>query len=96
MPYVAHLLTALMVTDPEEAKRTILAAYKDEGAHAGNAATSLGVSRVTFERWVVRLGIRDEIEKILKTAKKQGWWKGNGGGRPKLAKARPKKKSKAA
>jgi hypothetical protein len=94
-------MTALIVIDPDEAKKRILAAYRSAGASLREAATYLAEeggkppTERTLHRWVDKLGLRGEMDEITKRAHKEGWL--NEARRPEgLVTAEPKPSKKRA
>lgn len=76
MAYVANEMGMMVNFKPEEAKKKILGALKDEcGANADIAAAHFGVTRRTFGRWVKALDLTEAASKMRATAKRKGWWK---------------------
>jgi len=78
------VLAAQILTRPNEARQTILAAFRKCGAHRRNTAIELDCGHRTFDRWVAKLGLEAELAVIEEEAKKKGWHHGNVGGRPAL------------
>jgi len=99
MAYTNHQINALITLEPAKAKKIILAAFKESKMHRQDAAKALECNYGTLLRWIDRLGIHDEINRMTKLSKKEGWHHGRKGGRPVgtgTKKATAKKASKKA
>lgn len=59
-------MRALIILDPEKAKKQILGVFEKCDAHFGNTAKELGVTYRTLYRWVETLNVTSVIEKIRK------------------------------
>jgi transposase-like protein len=80
--YARHEVGVLVWTDPVEARRRILEAFRQAGASPVGAARVLGCTDNTWTRWVARLQLREEIAKLRESAIAEGWYHGRHGGRP--------------
>ena len=88
MARVNHLLAHLIYTDPGEAKKQILEAFRREKMHVGNTAARIGCTHGTLLIWIARLtGLRSQIDKLKARAQDEGWHyvKEERGGRPKMS-----------
>jgi hypothetical protein len=66
-------MTALIVTDPKAAATKILLAYRLAGANLRKAAVEhLDCTERTLHRWVDKLRLRGELEKITRSLEKKG------------------------
>lgn len=85
MGYRITRIRALVVVDPEAARKELLAAFQEAKASRRDAAKLLGCDEDTFARWADMLGARAELDVIEERAKEQGWHHGRNrmGGRPK-------------
>lgn len=82
-------MTALIVVDPAQARREIRNAMTRAGGVRDRAAELMGCGRATFHRWVVRLGMAEDLDRIEAKAKREKWYGGGvGQGWPK---GRPRK-----
>ena len=75
MPYRVTEIGLLVLSKPDEAKKKIVRAFKQNGANRRLTAEALGVSGKTLDRDIESLGIRGEIDSIREKAKKDGWHK---------------------
>ncbi len=77
-------IRALIEVDPARAKEAIRQAFRKAKASRADAAAELGAGRAAFARWVERLGMGPELERLEAKAKKEGWHHGRYslGGRP--------------
>lgn len=89
-------LTALLIIDPGRVRAEILRAFKRARAHREEAARLLGCGRVTFIRWVERLGMEKELARLEEQAKAEGWHHGRVGGWPRGRKRGPRAAAKRA
>lgn len=71
---------ALVSRDPDEARKTILRAYRSQGACLRDAAEELGITERTLHRWVQELKMRSELETLRNQALDEGWHHGRVGG----------------
>lgn len=98
--YQKHELGSLIEYKPKEATERILNALREAKAHKADAAKLLGCSHGTLLRWIAKLGIGPQIDKLVAKAEREGWHHGRTGGRPrgsvKVKAARPAKKRRAA
>lgn len=82
MAYTNHEINALISIAPGDAKTRILDALRDAKMHRADAAKILDCHGDTLRRWIVRLGLETEIGKLMRVAKKEGWFHDRKGGRP--------------
>lgn len=82
MAHADHEITHLIAVDPTKAKAKILQALKAARMHKAVATKEIGCSHGTFLRWIVRLGMQQEIEEMAAKAVKEGWHHEERGGRP--------------
>lgn len=84
MAFHVHEMTALLVVDPKAARRRILDAYRKARANARDAAKILGCGERTLHRWVDRLMMKPDLERMARRAQREGWYhdKFTLGGRP--------------
>lgn len=80
MPFRHHDLRALIVVDPEAAKRLLKQAFVDAGASRKAAASLLGCSRATYLAWAKQLELREWMQAVSKLARQNGWHHGQLGG----------------
>lgn len=73
MPYRLTELGLLVLSKPEDAKKKILKAFKQNGANLPHAAKALGISLSSLNRHVENLGIKKEVDAIRDKARKDGW-----------------------
>jgi hypothetical protein len=73
---------ALVICDPDRARREIIRAFRDSGANRQDTAAALGVGRNALTKYVATLGITEELNELEDTAKRNGWHHGRVGGRP--------------
>lgn len=90
--YTKHELASLIETNPKEAGEKILKAIRSARAHKGDAAKQLGCSHQTLLRWIARLGISKDVEKLVTEAEKKGWIHDKIGGRPPGPDKKPRKR----
>jgi transposase len=57
-------LGVLVRVDPNRARRALVIAYKGTRGNASAVARMLGVDHATVLRWVTRLNLADEIERV--------------------------------
>lgn len=79
MAYRHHALSALLVVDPDEARRRMKKAFVDARASRTVAASLLGCGRVTFLRWAKQLGLNEWMREVEDLAKEKGWHHATGG-----------------
>lgn len=77
-----HQVNALIIVDPEEAKKIIVSTLTKSKMHMADAAELLGCDYVTLLRWINRLKMKPTVEKMRRVAKKEGRHHGRKGGRP--------------
>lgn len=76
MPFKPHIVGRLIDNgEHEKAKRVVREAYVAQEGNTTHSARVLGVHRSTLLRWVAKLGMDEEIEKIRVEA-----WNHNLGG----------------
>lgn len=77
-----------MRLDPERARKTIMAAYRESQANLRATAELLDCSVRSVIDWIARLGLRKVIDATLAEAKRDGWMHDGftHGGRPMGAK----------
>ncbi len=88
MAFRHHALAALIVVDPEKAKRAIKKAFVDALGSRETAASLLGCKRATLLAWIKKLGTKnpegltldEELQGIERIAKRDGWHHGRLGG----------------
>lgn len=73
MPFRHHDFSALVIVDPDEARRQIKKAFVHAFASRWGAARRLGVSRATLRGWTKRLGLDEWLTATEKIAKRDGW-----------------------
>ena len=66
-------MTHLIALSPKKAAEQILAAYRVAGASLKDAAKLLDCTERTLHRWVDRLELRPEIDKLTARAMREGW-----------------------
>lgn len=67
-----HPLTLTIDADPAKAKAELIRAYKAGSFTHDGAAKELGVAESTFIRWVRRMDLWGELDKLRDAAEKQG------------------------
>jgi transposase len=77
-----HDLSALIEAKPKEAAERIMVALRQAKAHKADAAKRLGCSHQTLLRWIAKLGIGAQVDKLIARAEREGWHHGRTGGRP--------------
>jgi len=77
-----HDFTALVRSNPAEAKEKLIADYKAAHCCLTDVALKHGVQLRTVGAWVKELGIGVELLLLEDQAKKEGWHHGRRGGRP--------------
>ena len=77
-----HPIAALIIVDPKAAKLRILDHLRRAKMHRGDAAIAIGCAHSTFLSWVRKLDLEDEIGRLERKAKREGWHHGRIGGRP--------------
>ena len=82
MPFAKHVLSAEITANPKAAKEKILGALRTAGMHMETAAAELGCAHNTLLRWIDKLGIGNDVEKLRVKARKEGWHHDKKGGRP--------------
>lgn len=82
MAFEQKEMQGLIIAFPDKARAKIIAALKKNGVHMGKASKALACSHVTLLRWIVKLGLEKEVEKMKKEAIKAGTYAGIGTGRP--------------
>lgn len=80
MPYVRHVIKALIKVDRRAAKRTVKQAYVDARCSITDAASIVGCRRRTFLLWARELGLEDWMRATAQIAKRDGWHHVNVGG----------------
>lgn len=98
MAFEQKEMQGIILTDPAEAKRMILAALESNGVHMGKTSSALGCAHVTLLRWIAKLGLADKVDAMKERAIKKGWYEGHKGGRPKgstVASGRAKARTRA-
>jgi transposase-like protein len=71
MAYVKHELGLLLRLDIDQAKKRLVAAYLEAGCNGERAAEDLGVTRRTFSRWVIEMGLQDRFARMRAAALKR-------------------------
>lgn len=66
-------LNAIIEVAPDRAREQILAAYRVAGASLRATANVLGCTERTLHRWVDRLELRDDLDKMTRKAQREGW-----------------------
>jgi len=82
-------MASLIDVQPDEARKRILEAYAECGLQQGDAAALLNVAESTLIRWVKRLNMGPQVEKLRERARKRGTYKF---GRPSLAPRKRRRK----
>lgn len=84
MGYKVNETGVLITVQPEEAKKRILAAFREARANQAGAARALGCAENTFIRWIAKLKIRTALTAIKREAIREGWIhdESRKGGRP--------------
>jgi len=79
--------------NPGRAVGKIIKAYRKTGANLQAAAVLLGTTERTMHRWVIRLELTKELQRLKEAALKEGWHHDHSrhGGRP----AAPSRRSKS-
>lgn len=83
MPFEQKEILALIIADPAKAKTKILVALQATGMHMVEAAKRLGCDNSTLLRWIDRLGMKRDVERMRARAEREGWHHKKHGGRPK-------------
>ena len=55
---------------PRDAKASLLRAFRDAGGDAEAAAKALSITRRTFDRLILRLGLEKHVQRIRVAARK--------------------------
>jgi transposase len=66
-------MTSRIELEPHKARADILDAYKRAGCSLRAAAGLLGATERTLHRWVDKLEMREDLEKMTATAQREGW-----------------------
>jgi transposase-like protein len=72
MPYRPTKIGSLVRLDPAQARDRIVEAFRASGASYSKVASDLGVSGVTFWRWVGVLALKAQLDEIQAKAEKSG------------------------
>lgn len=80
MAYVKHKIGMMVDIAPDAAKKKILKVYRDTGCNMSETAEMLVCNAKTLHRWIMKLGIRDEMKKLEEKSLAEGWHHGRRGG----------------
>lgn len=79
---MSHEIFALIIADPPRASKIILGSLKENGMHKGQTAEALGCTHGTLLRWIAKLELSDQIDRMVEKADTQGWRHNGRTGRP--------------
>lgn len=77
-----HVIAALIVADPKQARARLIERLRKARMHKGDCAAAIGCAHSTLLRWIRKLRLEPEIEKLEARARREGWHHGRVGGRP--------------
>lgn len=82
MAFEQKEMQGIIITDPKRACAMIIAALTASGVHIGNASAALGCNRITLIRWIAKLALVEQVDRMKVKAIKSGTYEGRKGGRP--------------